>query len=181
VTAPSGYVIANPDEIPANLITPTATSQQAITDYWSGPPEAQRWYFPDGVQYLEWIPLNHGGRAAYQRATQVDMNIDHRSKDVKIKGNLGADVDALVNLCTIDWKMFRGGQQVTFSRGVDSPGALLNQWLKQADPALVDRYVQVLRRANPWLTSELTVEEIDQQIEDLKALRLDVEKVVEGK
>jgi hypothetical protein len=81
------------------------------------------------------------------------------------------------------WSLRRRGPQgwdvVPFSTG--GANSALAQWLKVADPKIVDDLELAIRRANPWMQADMSVEEIDKEIERLQDLRKEVEARELGK
>jgi hypothetical protein len=144
-----------------------------IVDYWSGPATPTRWYLPDKVQYIDILPMNHGMRAQYNARTNKEMTMDRKTQSLKIKTDISGDTDALVEISSVDWFMFKQGVPVKF--GNKGPGSPLMIWLKQAPPQLVDSLEKFIREANPWMDDELTVESIDEEIKRLYELRAEKE------
>jgi hypothetical protein len=140
-----------------------------IVDYWSGPPANQRWYFPDKVQYIEFLPMTHGMRAQFNARTNKEMTMDRKTQQLKIKTDVSGDTDVLIEVSCTGWYVFRGGAPVQF--GKNGPGSPLMQWVRQAPPELVDSLEKAIRDANPWMDAELTVESIDEEIKRLYELR----------
>lgn len=160
-------------------VTDSHVKEQRIGDYWGAPPAPEKWYFPDGIQYFEYVPMNHGMRTKYQAVTQTDIDIEKRTGNMRVKTNLGSDMNHLIDMSTVGWKIYRNNEEVAFSKG--SPGSNLHMFLAVASPSLVDKYIETLRKANPWLLGEQSVEDIDSQIRDLQKLREEVADRESGK
>lgn len=144
-------------------------SSPTIIDYWTGPPSEIKWFFPDGVQYISFLPMNHGMRARFSASTNKELTLDRKSGNAKIKTDISGDTDVLIEISVTGWHVMRGGVPQPFSKA--GPGSSLFQFLQQADPALVDSLEKAIRKANPWMDSEVTIEQIDEQIEELTTLR----------
>lgn len=131
--------------------------------------EADRWYFPDGRQYIEFQRMNEGARAKFQKMTTRDITVVRNTGDAKLKVDPATERHELLVQSVTGWFVFRAGQPVPFSKG--SPGANFEQWLDKADPRLVDDLEKAIRKANPWLGAEMTVEDIDKEMDRLRELR----------
>lgn len=167
--APSGYNQAQSD----------VEDQTPYDDYWTGPPEPVKFFFPDGKQYIEYLPMTHGMRSKYQTATNADIKLERKTGDVQMKTDLARDSKHLVDVSAVDWFILRKGEPVKFTKG--APGSNLWQWMDQASPALVDSLLAHIRKSNPWLVADKTLEDIDHEIEELMELRAEVEARGEGK
>jgi hypothetical protein len=155
------------------------TEETQVVDYWSGPPEPVRWYFPDGKQWIAFSKMTHGQRSAYNARTSKELTLEKVTGNARVKADVAGDTNILIDVAVIDWYILRGGNPVSFSKG--SPGSNLAQWMGQADPVLVDDLEKAIRKANPWLNAELTVKDIDEQIEELNREREEAVKREQGK
>lgn len=150
-----------------------------VVDYWTGPPPALRWFFPDGQQYIEYTSFTHGQRSLYNSRVSKELTIERATGNARMKADLAGDTNILLDTAITNWYVLRAGQPVPFSKG--SPGSNLSQFLAQADPVLVDDLEKAIRAANPWLNGEPTVEEIDKEIEQLQRDREDAVRREQGK
>ncbi|WKW85480.1 tail assembly chaperone [Rhodococcus phage Reynauld] len=140
-------------------------------DYWDEP-EPIRWYFPDGKQYIEFLPMTEGARRKYQSKTATKMTM-HRATDTQsITYNPATDRQALLEHSVVDWYVLKDGKPVAF--GNANYG--FNAWVSKANPKYIEALEKEIRKANTWMDSELDLEEIDKQIEELKEKR---ERVLE--
>lgn len=157
---------------------PTApTSAPQPDDYW-GFGDTRKWFFPDGVQWIEFKVMNEGEKTKFQRETSRDITLMRNTGDARVKVDAATERHQLIETCVTDWNMYRQGSAVPFSK--TGPGATLQQWMQVADPELVAKLEFEIRKANPWLQAEMTTEEIDKQISDLKELREQAEKREQG-
>lgn len=138
--------------------------EPAYTDYW-GFDESERFWFPDHRQWIDFKKMNEGDRAKYQRDTRSDITLERTTGNAKMKADPSAERHALVKATVKDWNLYRKGQKVPFSLQT------LDQWLGQTNPAIVDELEKAIRKANPWLLGEMTVEQIDKEISDLQEMR----------
>lgn len=148
---------------------PTSPASAPSEDYWGFEGDAQKWFFPDGKQYIEFKRLNEGEKTRFQQQTNRDITLERQSGNARVKMDPASERHALIEASVTGWNLRRGGEDVPFSKG--SPGSNLGQWLQVANPVHVERLEFEIRKANPWLQAEMTVEEIDKQIADLTELR----------
>jgi len=138
---------------------------------------------PDGKQHIFFKVMNEGQRAYFQKKTSKDIKFNRASGDAAIKADQAEERHELIHSSVTGWDLRRRGPQgweiVPFSSG--GANSALAQWLKVADPKIVDDLELAIRRANPWMQADMTVEEIDKEIERLQDLRKEVEARELGK
>lgn len=153
--------------------SPPTESEPIYADYW-GFDEKLKWFFPDGKQYIEFQLMDEGKRARFQKLTNRDISIKRSTGDASIKADPAEERKALLEQSVVDWHVFRGNQPVPFSIG--SGGSTFNQWLDHANPKLIDDLEFEIRKNNPWLQADMTLEDIDKEIDRLKELRKQTEE-----
>lgn len=144
----------------------------AVEEYW-GTDETHRFPLPDKVQYIEIKVMTEGERAKYQKMTNQDLVVQ-QDRSARVKVDPARDRHHLIISSVVDWYIFRSGQPVPFSKG--SPGATLEQWLQVAPPKIVDDLEFFIRTKNPWMQADMSVEDIDSEIERLNELRKQAEE-----
>lgn len=143
------------------------------SDYY-GFDETEIWYFPDGKQWLKFKKLNEGDRAKYLRATRPDVTINQKSGDARIPFDQANDRHELILSAVIDWHVVTRSAKtgkfelIPFSSG---KGGNVGQWIQKADPSIIASIDKAIRKSNPWLLNEMSVEQIDKEIADLTELR----------
>lgn len=142
-------------------------------DYW-GFYQTERFVFPDGVTYLEIKAMNEGDKQKFQKTTQRDMVLEKGSGNARFKIDAGIERRELLRASVTDWNFIRGEQAIPFSERI------FLQWLDVADPTLVEKIEVFIRKLNPWMLADLSVEEIDRQIEELNELRAVAEERERG-
>ena len=144
---------------------------QGYEDFWSGPPATKKFFLADGKQYLEFRPMTWGDRNKYQSLTSTAVDINHKTRDMRLQPNTGRDNRELILMSTVDWHVVRfeprQGKYAPVPFTKNGPGSNLDQWLNQADPNLVDAYLAAIQEANPWLKGERTSAEIREEIQRL--------------
>lgn len=133
-------------------------------DYW-GVRGDVREYFPDGKQFFVIKKMNEGDRARYQHEAGMQMTSMRKTGDTKIDIDQAADRMALICAAVIDWNLYRDNTLVPFNKGT------LRSWVGIADPKLLDKLLMAVRKFNPFLQEDLSVKEIDEQMNELRELR----------
>lgn len=144
----------------------TTTPVQA--DYF-GFEETHQVMLPDGVSWIQHKTMTEGDRRQYLDKVNREVRLLKTSGDAVMKMQAGQERHVLLTAAIVGWNLTRGGQPVPFSKG--SPGANLEQFLDKADPKLIDLIEKDIRKHNPWLMADLSVEDIDKQIEELQEMR----------
>jgi hypothetical protein len=141
-------------------------------DYW-GFDDRRTFMLPDGQQFIVYKVMNEGDRSKYQQATNRDVTLMRQTGNAQMRIDPATDRHALITTCVVDWKMYRllNGRMEPVPFSKSSSGSTLNQWLNVANPSLVDELEKEIRKANPFLMGEQTVEEIDKEIANLQELR----------
>jgi len=139
-------------------------------DYFA-PVEDAKTVLPDGISFIKHKVLNEGDRKRYLRAVNRDLKIQKGTGDAIMRLAAGEDRTALLRVAITGWNLMADGAPLPFTqqnldRLLDGPVAILE---------LVEKDV---KKNNPWLFADATVEDIDEEIERLKELR---EQVLEEK
>lgn len=151
-----------------------STEVHKFADYF-GFEEILRHTLPDGVSYVEHRVLNEGDRRAYLDKVNREVRVQRTTGDAVMNMKAGAEKKALLEQAICGWNLQRGGQPVVFSKRA------LDDFLSSANPRIIDDIEKAIRRANPWLQGEMTVEDIRREITSLEELLADKLKEEEGK
>ena len=139
-------------------------TQTPQVDYF-GFSNTTRFTLPDGVSWFEIKSMNEGEKARFQQKTQKDLVLERQSGNARMKLDQASERHELIRTCVVDWNLSRNGVPVPFN------GTHLNDFLKLADPTIVEKLEVAVRKANPWLLAEMSVEDIDREIENLQEMR----------
>lgn len=155
-------------------------SQLAAADPFSGYEnyyafsQTEKWYFPDGKQWIEFKKMTEGERARFLQETRSDIHMNQKTGEARFSVDQSRDRKALLLQSIVDWHLvsFVTGrpQLVPFQPG-HSKGGVISQWIERADPSVLAGLEKAIRKVNPWLLAEMTVEQIDKEIADLQELR----------
>lgn len=144
--------------------TVSAESQPVHEDYF-GFDKTHRVYMPDGVSYVEHKEFTEGQRREYLNQTNKAVRLQRSTGDAVMQMAAGDDRYYLLKTAICGWNLYRGGQPVDFTK------KNLEEFLEKANPAIVDKIEKDIRNKNPWLLQDVSVEDIDQQMEELSELR----------
>lgn len=138
--------------------------------------EVHRCMLPDGVSYVEHETLNEGARKQYQNKINREVAIKRSSGDAVMKMAAGDEKHELLKAAISGWNLLGAdGQPMSFNKGT------LNKFLDEASPKIIDEIEKDIRRHNPWLMADISVEEIDRQIEELEEMKQQKLREDEGK
>lgn len=141
-----------------------ATETNTPADYF-GTSETFFVYLPDGISFVEHKLLNEGERRKYLNAINRDVTVKRGTGDATIRTAPGDERHALLEVAIVGWNLRKNGDPVSFS-----PHSLRN-FLENASPRIIDIIEKEIRKANPWLLAEMSVEDIDKEIAALEEMR----------
>lgn len=156
-------------------------------DFYFGFDERERWYFPDGKQWIEFKKLTEGDRAKYLQATKSDVHLNQKSGEARFAFDQSGERKQLLLHSLTDWHIVaikrnpNGSREVTpvpfpTNAGARTPGGDLAKWIDRQNPALLAQLEKAIRKVNPWMLNEMSVEQIDKEIADLQELRKGAEE-----
>jgi hypothetical protein len=157
-----------------------ATEVSQEVDYF-GFEEKHTYTLPDGRQSIYFAAMNEGAKAAFQKLTSRDLRVQRSSGDALVKMDQAAERHALIQSSVTGWSLRRRNPKTDAWENAPFDGPNLSRFLKQANPKIIEELERAIRKANAWLMDELTVEEIDKEIENLREMREAAQKREEGK
>lgn len=134
----------------------------APVDYF-GFQSTEKFYLPDGQQYIEFEIMNEGKKAKFQKLTTKDLVVQ-RGGDARMKMDPAQERHELIRQSVTGWNLYRGGNPVPFSP------TNLKDFLELANPKLIEDLEKAIRKANPWLMGEMKSEDIRREIENLEEM-----------
>lgn len=140
-------------------------------DYW-GTDETRRFTLPDGQQWFDFKIMDEGARSRFQKLTNEDMTV-LRDNTAKVKMDPVAQRHTLIKESVCGWNLMQRAPDGSWSPAPWSKQGLV-QWLEHAPPKIVDELEFAIRKANAWMQADMSVEDIDKEIERLYDLRKDV-------
>ncbi len=146
-----------------------ATSTPVQANYF-GFAQTHRVMLPDNESWVEHNTLNEGGRRQYLDAVNREVRLQKTTGDAIMKMASGSERKILLEAAIVNWNLVGpDGKAMGFSKG--SGGSALSQFLDKADPSIIDIIEKDVRKKNPWLMADLSVEDIDKQISELQEMR----------
>lgn len=168
--ARAAHIASTEEAMRANGVQVEEKIATVVGDYWAEP-APERFYFPDGKQYIEFKPMTESARAKYQNKTMTTMALNRASGDSKIGINVARDRRALIDVSVTGWLMYRGGEEVGFKNSFFG----FEKWIEIADPKHIEGLEKAIRKANPWMASDMDPAEIKEEIKRLEELLIEVE------
>lgn len=152
------------------------TTEPVFYDYF-GFSDEERHYLPDakGRQsefYLVLRRMNEGAKAAFQKKTSRDLRVERTTGNAVLKMDPGAERHELIKQSVVGWNLKRRNPknpQVIEDAPFDASN--LTRFLEGADPRIIEDVEKAIRKLNPWLMDEMSVEDIDREIENLQEMR----------
>lgn len=130
---------------------------------------------PDGVSYIEIKVLNEGARRKYLNSVNREVKLQKATGDAIMQLASGDERKAILESSICGWNLMRNGQPVAYSEGA------VREFLNKTNPKIIDLIEKRVRELNPWLTADVSIEDIDQNIKELQELREQKVKEQEGK
>lgn len=123
-----------------------------------------KYFFPDGVTYIEFTKMNEGAKKDFQDKTSKDLVLERTSGNARMTVLQGSERHALIKACVVDWNLLRNGTPIAFT------AAALNDFLALTDPVIVEGLEKEIRKANPWLLGEMSSGDIKKEITNLEEM-----------
>lgn len=127
---------------------------------------------PDGRQKIFLSAMNEGAKRQFQKDTSRDLRVQRSSGDALVKMDPGQERYTLCVNSITGWTLRRRNPKKPVEwqdAPFDQP--TLKRFLENTDPEIVEDLEKEIRKLNPWLLDELSVEEIDKEIENLQEMR----------
>ena len=156
------------------------TQEEQYEDYF-GFDKTEVYTLPDGKQQIFFKVMTEGQKTKFQQKTNRDIHVNRGTNDMRIKADPAGERRALIQSSVVDWTLMRRNkttgawEKAPFSN-TGSPGDELSKWLDSANPKIVEELEDAIRKANPWLQADMTVEQIDEELQRLHDLRAEVVK-----
>lgn len=153
--------------------------EEVYEDYF-GFDETLTYTFPDGKQNIKFKPMTEGKKSQFQKNTNRDVVVERASGNARMKVDPASERQELLKASVVDWFLVKRNpstnkfEPVPFTIGTRN--STFELWLEGANPKLVEELERAVRKANPWLLADQTVEEIDKEIESLQEARAEAVK-----
>lgn len=123
-----------------------------------------KFYFPDGVSWIEFKPMNEGAKKSFQDKTSRDLVVERNSGNARMSVLQGSERHTLIIDSVTNWNLVRNGVAVPFSKSAFS------DFLTLANPVLIEDLEKAIRKANPWLLADMKSEDIEKEIANLQEM-----------
>lgn len=148
-----------------------ATEEQQYVDYFGFTSE-ERYFLPDGQQWISFQRMNEGKKREFQKMTSRDLRVQRATGDALMRVDPGLERHELIKLSVTGWNLMqRDPKHPGEWRAAPFDQSNLRRFLEGADPEIIDGLEKAIRKANPWMMDEMSVEDIDKEIENLQEMR----------
>lgn len=144
-------------------------TEHVQSDYF-GFSRTEKHYLPDKVSYIEIKALNEGEKKKYQDKTSKDLVLERGSGNARMSVLQGSERHELIREAMVDWNLSRGGAPVPFNK------VNIGDFLTLADPKVIEDLEKAVRKLNPWLMADMSVEDIQHEIDNLEEMKKEAEK-----
>lgn len=159
---------SNPDDRPVDRVVTSRENEVLVPDQnfpqqddYFGFDHQERFFFPDKVSYVILKSLNEGDRKRYVNQSNRRLAIKRATGDAEMSMAPGDEKHNLLKVAIVGWNLVRGGNPVAFNTN------MLEQFLNNTNPRLVDDIEAKIHEMNPWLDSEASIEELEKEIAQL--------------
>jgi hypothetical protein len=165
---------ARAEAVEAEMEAQGQPTTEAVYEDYFGFDDGGRVTLPDGVSWVEFRVMNEGLRRQYLNSQNKKVTIRRGSGDAEMEMAPGDDKYNLLRVTLTNWNLRRNGQPVRFNK------VEVDRFLENANPKIIDLIHREVTLAHPWLLDDMTLEDIDQEIENLNKMREVVEKREQG-
>jgi hypothetical protein len=142
----------------------------------------EEFVLPDGKQKVFFKVMNEGERTKFQKRTSKDIKFNRATNDAAIKADPAEERRELIMTSVTGWSLKmrtpQGWVDAPFSTG--SSNSDLAKWLDKANPKIVDDLELAIRKANPWMQADMTLEEIQKERDRLDDLERQIQERERG-
>jgi hypothetical protein len=133
-------------------------------DYFGFSKDTKFW-FPDHKTYLILQAMNEGAKKKFQKLTQRDLVLERTSGNARMRVDAATERHEMIRESVKEWNLVRGDTPVPLNE------RNMKDFLELADPTLIEEIEKAIRKLNPWMLAEMTVEDIDREIANLQDMR----------
>lgn len=153
-------------EMTDTISTETHAYEQPASqvDYF-GFSETHRYNLPDKTSWIEFVSMNEGAKAKFQKLTSRDLILERQSGNARMKMDAAEERHGLIRECVTGWNLVRNGVPVPFNK------VNLGDFLTLSNPKVVEGLEKEIRKANPWLLAEMTSKDIQSEIDNLEEMK----------
>jgi hypothetical protein len=145
VQAPGALAASEPERA-------SASGMPTPVDYF-GFAGTERSFLPDKVSFVEIKIMNEGDRRNYLNKTNREVNFQ-KGGMASMTMQPGDDRYQLLKQSIVGWNLVRGGNPIAFSPNN------LDLFLRNCDPRIADGIEKDIRKFNPWMLQETSLEDM---------------------
>jgi hypothetical protein len=139
-------------------------------DYW-GTDETTKHFLKDGKQFFVIQPMNEGSKTKFQKMTNQDVVLEQKSGNARLRVDPATERHELIKASVVDWHLVQRNNHTGQFEEIRFTPDKLTKWLQTAPPHVVSDLEHAIRLANPWLQADMTLEDIDEEMDRLRELR----------
>lgn len=159
----------------ANMIARGESTTESLPIDYFGFEQEHKVVLPDGVQFFVHKELNEGDRRKYMKEANRDVKLQKATGDAYLRMMPGEDRVALLKAAIVDWNLIQKGKPFQYSKGnVDTVLAVF-------PPKIIDLVHKDILKHNDWLLGEVTIEDIDRELQSLQEQRQAMVEAEAGK
>lgn len=138
----------------------------------------EKWYFPgqdklpkEHKQYLLIKKMNEGDKAKYQRKTNKDIRIQRTTGDARMSVDAVEERHELIRISVVGARVKMRDHTGKLRFDDKKPDIVVRNLLDNGDPDVVQQLERFIRDLNPWMRTDMSIEEIDKEIARLEEIK----------
>lgn len=148
---------------PLQVVPGDAPEVSGQVDYFAFD-EHYSYTLPDKKSWISFKAMTEGDRRKYLSAVSKEVKV-RKGGEMSLQMSTGDDREALLLAAVTGWNLTRNGAPIAFTK------AALVDFLAVANPKVLDGLEKEVRKANPWLLADMSLEDIDREIANLQEMR----------
>lgn len=130
---------------------------------------------PDGISFIEHKEMTEGARRLHLNESNRGLRIQRSTGDALVNTKPGDERHSLLKRAIVGWNLIQGDKFIPFN------DRNLGLFLESANPRIVELVEKDVRKHNPWLLADLTLEDMVKERDNLNEMIEVKEKEDEGK
>lgn len=139
--------------------------ERVQVDYF-GFSEQEKVMLPDGVSFVLIAALNEGGRRNYLDKVNREVVITKGTGDARMQMANGTERLILLRHAMVGWNL-KARDRVGDLVDVPFREPKVNDFLEKASPTIIDIIDKAVRKQNPWLMQDVTLDDLLKQRDEL--------------
>src|SRR5690349_8957804 len=135
-----------------------ATEETMQVDYF-GFDETEHVFLPDGKSYVSISALNEGGRRQYLNRVNREVRVQKQTGDAVMQLANGDERMILLTQAITGWNLVRRNKSTGEIQPLKCDEGKIRDFLTSASPTIIDIIDKAVRKQNPWLLNDVTLED----------------------